>query len=334
MSEKIELARFKPGKKQEIPALGSCAETIHRFEERDVWAILAALYANRPLLLRGEPGTGKTQLAQAAAHLLGRNLVTTVIQSRSEWQDLLWQVDPIERLAAAQVAGKTTNPEAGQLSPANFLTPGPLWYAINWASAEDRRCPYPGWVPPPPPEDWNPSQGVVMLIDEIDKAEPELANALLEVFGQGAFRVSCLADEIRADSAAPPPLVIITTNEERELPAAFLRRCLVLQLGLPEEDEALITHLSELGGLHFPLLEAALLKEAAKQLVRDRRIAVETGQPKPGQAEYLDLLRVLNQLRAKGDDPEHWLTRISPYTFQKGSDLKQTQADEGDHASG
>lgn len=189
MPNKFNLEDFQPGQKQTIAALGGCAETIHCFEERDAWAIMAAMYANRPLLLRGEPGTGKTQLAQAAAHVLGRNLVTTVVQSRTEWQDLLWQVDPVERLSMAHISGESFDIASEKLDPKNFLTPGPLWYAINWGSAQAKRCRYPAWIPPPPSKDWIPEHGVVMLIDEIDKAEPELANALLEVFGQGAFRV-------------------------------------------------------------------------------------------------------------------------------------------------
>lgn len=324
---------FKPGERLTVQALGGCAETIHRFERRDAWAVMAAIHANRPLLVRGEPGTGKTQLAQAVAHVLGRNLITAVIQSRSEWQDLLWQVDPVERLAAAYASKPQLHPDEGWLSPDKFLTPGPLWYAINWQSAEKHRCQYPGWVPPPPPEDWAPANGVVMLIDEIDKAEPELANALLEVFGQGAFRVPCLPQEVRADSSAPPPLVVITTNEERELPAAFVRRCLVLQLGLPKDDEGLIRHLVELGSLHSSELGPSILAQAARQLAHDRRSAGDSGQPMPGQAEYLDLLRVLNRLTANGKDPEQWLKRISPFTFQKGADVVQSHPDDEDSVS-
>lgn len=330
MPNPIELDKFLPGEKHSVAALGGCAATVHCFEERDAWAIMAAYYANRPLLLRGEPGTGKTQLAQAAAHVMGRNLLTTVVQSRSEWQDLLWQIDPVERLSIAHVVSESDRIASEKLDPKNFLTPGPLWYAINWQSAELKRCPYPAWVPPPVPDGWKPEHGVVMLIDEIDKAEPELANALLEVFGQRAFRVPCLNDEIRADSSSPPPLVIITTNEERELPKAFLRRCLVLQLGLPSEESDLVDYLSDRGCLHYPELSVDVRREAARQLASDRRTAMNTGQPMPGQAEYLDLLRVLDRLRTEGNKAEEWLQRLHPYTFHKGPEAKQASDDAQD----
>ncbi len=327
MPNKFDLKAFRPGKKLPIEALGGCTETVHCFEDRDAWAIMAAMYAMRPLLLRGEPGTGKTQLAQAAAHVLRRNLLTTVIQSRTEWQDLLWQVDPVERLSMAHIPAENYDIASGKLAPKNFLTPGPLWYALNWKSAEAQRCKYPAWVPPPPPGGWEPEHGVVMLIDEIDKAEPELANALLEVFGQGAFRVPCLEDEIRADSRSPAPLVIITTNEERELPLAFLRRCLVSQLTLPDSEEELVEHLRKRGSLHFPDLKSELCVEAARQLAKDRREAKGARQPLPGQAEYLDLLRVLDTLRKERKNPEYWLKRIHPYTFQKGPEARQSRLD-------
>lgn len=323
----FEFSAFQVGKRLTIPSLGGCSSTIHSFEERDAWAVMAAMYAGRPLLLRGEPGTGKTQLAQAAAHILKRNLLTTVVQSRTEWQDLLWQIDPVERLSMAHVIKNTQESNAEDLAPKNFLTPGPLWYALNWESAEKKRCRFPAWVPPPPPKDWKKEDGVVMLIDEIDKAEPELANALLEVFGQGAFRVPALDEIISSTEGAKAPLVIITTNEERELPKAFLRRCLVLQLGLPKKQQALINYLSDRGQMHFPKLDTRSSKQiyisAAEQLLRDREAAEEAGQVKPGQAEYLDLLRVLNTLKEEGQDPQLWLNRVLPYTYQKGPEAKQ-----------
>ena len=171
---------------------------------------------------------------------------------------------------------------------------------------------------------------VVMLIDEIDKAEPELANALLEVFGQGAFRVPCLPHEIRADQESPAPLVIITTNEERELPLAFLRRCLLLQLALPTADEILVEYLRDRGVLHFPEFDPNLCAAAARQLARDRREARDVGQPVPGQAEYLDLLRVLTRLQTEKKDPAQWLHRIHPYTLRKGPEARQQQKDDSE----
>lgn len=97
----------------------------------------------------------------------------------------------------------------------------------------------------------------------------------------------------------------------------------MLTLVLPEEERAVVNHLTDRGELHFPQLSEAVRETAAKQMVQDRKTAKETGQPKPGQAEYLDLLRVLARLQEEDKDPAEWLQRIAPYTFQKGPEAVQ-----------
>ena len=118
--------------------------------------------------------------------------------------------------------------------------------------------------------------------------------------------------------AGPPPLVVITTNEERQLPSAFLRRCLVLKIRLlPDDSPELITFLMERGGHHFPAVGASIREEAAVQLCRDRREARGFGTP-PGQAEYLDILRALDRM-APGDETEqaNTLGRIAVFALRK-----------------
>jgi MoxR-like ATPase len=137
----------------------------------------------------------------------------------------------------------------------------------------------------------------VLLIDEIDKAEADLPNGLLETLGNGAFSVPYLDEAVGLTEGMPPPLVVITTNEERELPAAFVRRCLVLHLELPKERQALIDWLVDRGAHHFgERCPENVRREAASQLWTDRQAVREDGLPGPGQAEYLDMLRALSTM--------------------------------------
>jgi hypothetical protein len=121
-----------------LPQRGSWPATVHRFDETSAWAVRAALAAQRPLLVRGEPGSGKSQLARAAAEVLKRLFVAEVVHARSESQDLQWRFDALGRLGDAQAMG------AGQHSPEevrrrldqrNYLSPGALWWVFNWQSA-------------------------------------------------------------------------------------------------------------------------------------------------------------------------------------------------------
>lgn len=129
--------------------------------------------------------------------------------------------------------------------------------------------------------------GSVILIDEIDKANAELPNSLLEILGNNAINLPWLKTTIGGQDCVPP-LVIITTNEERELPAAFERRCLVLNLDLPKDHSVLIDFLIKRGQLHFGAsCNEDVCRKAAELLVKDRTIAKEKGITPPGQAEYL-----------------------------------------------
>ncbi|MCP4654865.1 MAG: AAA domain-containing protein, partial [bacterium] len=204
----------------ELPPLGNLPGHRHVFDARSTWAMRGALGARRALLVRGEPGTGKSELARAAAAHLKRPLISVVVTSGLESQDLLWRFDAVARLALAQVL-RVVDDRAplAQLDEVNFLQPGPLWWVLDWPGAEAQwqRCK----LKPPRPETcpgWTPKDGCVLLIDEIDKAEPDLPNGLLESLGNGRFQVPYLGDPVSADLDAAPPLVIITTNEERELP--------------------------------------------------------------------------------------------------------------------
>ena len=281
----------------ELPPRGSWPASKHVFDERSAWAVRAALAAQRPLLVRGEPGVGKSQLARAAAQACGRLFVSEVVHARSEAQDLQWRYDAIGRLGDAQALGATRQTaEEVQvlLDHRRYLSPGSLWWVFDWASAEAQyQLGRKQAARPMVPEGWRPEHGSVLLIDEIDKAEADLPNGLLETLGNGAFSVPWLDEPVKVPEGIPPPLVVITTNEERELPAAFLRRCLVLNLQLPTADADLTELLVARGKIHSPGCHDDVYHEAARQLLADRQAALHHGNPPPGQAEYLDLLRVV-----------------------------------------
>jgi len=173
--------------------------------------------------------------------------------------------------------------------------------------------------------------GHVVLIDEIDKADSDLPNSLLEVLAQRSFHVEPV-DEPIGGPGVQAPLIVITTNEERDLPAAFLRRCIVLTLA---EEEDYVTWLVKRGSAHFgieddirvePLIDETILYEAARQLDQDRAEIGGLELSKPGLAEYLDLLYALKAMC--GDEPEpvkrteqqsKWLKRLSAYGYLKHS---------------
>jgi MoxR-like ATPase len=296
-----------------IPLLdtGTWPASVHRFDALTCAALRAAEAAGRPLLIRGEPGTGKSQTARAAAAAAGRLFLSVVIDGRTEAADLLWHFDAVGRLSDAQVG-------EGALPPVAYLSPGPLWWAYHWNSAStqwDRRK---QGERPEHPTGWTPAHGTVLLIDEIDKADPDLPNAFLELLGNRGFTVPYLGN--RVVRGERPPLVVITTNEERELPNAFLRRCLVLTLRLPPD---LKPWLVEMGELHLKQLElgarsySKILGEAADLLIADRAQAQRDQTYAPGLAEYLDLVIALARLGEDEARQRDLLTCLAGFALRK-----------------
>jgi MoxR-like ATPase len=330
---------------------GPVPRRVHVFDEKSVDAVNAALAAGRPLLVRGEPGTGKSQLAHAAAKVLERPLVSEVVDSRTEARDLMFRFDAVARLGEAQLLGALRGSGADEaaarkrLVETRFVLPGALWWAMNWQSALEQlrlfcaantpsEQPSAGAQPPSilpgepeRPAGWQEHQGVVLLIDEIDKAESDVPNGLLECLADGAFRAPGHAKPIAFEGGAAP-LVVITTNEERSLPDAFVRRCLVLRLELPklpEQRAEFVALLVERGARHFVELarERELLTNAAELLADDRLRAEELGLPRPGQAEFLDLLRALHGRFSNAQARLGALARVAEFTLQKHRPLTE-----------
>ncbi len=277
----------------------------HWWSQPEIDALILAHAARRPLLVRGEAGSGKSQIARAAAKVLGGGEpLCEVIHPRFEALDLLYRVDVVERLADAQIPGQLDR------SNEKYVKQGRLWEAI------DRT------------RDGQP----VLLIDEIDKADAEVPNALLDVLGNRSFTVPPRGGLTVSAEGGGLPLIIITTNEERELPAAFVRRCVVLNLNPPADDDAFVGWLVQRGRVHRHLEIAEEVRElAAQQVLADRKAAVAAGYPKVGLAEYIDLLTALDELtEANSTDKEaeqiDWLQRLSVYALVKNADQPQDRA--------
>jgi MoxR-like ATPase len=307
-------------------------DIVHQWSQNEIDALHLALASGRPLLVRGEPGTGKTQLALAAARALDWRLECVTISPRFEAQDLFYRFDAVQRLADAQAAGVA----GGGVKPDHcYWLPGPFWLAFAWddalgygpQSAAVKQYVGDGSEASPgshsagaPASAGAKPAGHVILIDEIDKADSDLPNSLLEVLGSREFPNPVTRQPIRPDAGLP--LVVITTNEERELPAAFLRRCVVLTL---EPDHPYADFLVKRGQAHFGSeapsarrLHETILRTAAEQLDADRHNARMAGVPPPGLAEYIDLLTALCRLApGKRDEQQAWLARLAPYAFLK-----------------
>ncbi len=321
----MSFLNINAGAKVVLDAPAGVPEQVHLFDQASIDAINAALAARRPLLIRGEPGVGKSQLARAAAKCLKRAYVSYVVDAHSESKDLLWHFDAVQRLADAQLGtalGETPEKVKEKLRVDNYLHPGPLWWAFNWQTAKDQAEKL-DQLPPYQFKGCAPENGCVLLIDEIDKAEADLPNGLLEALGEGRFTPMGRKQPVNA--AEIFPLVIITTNEDRALPNAFLRRCLVLHLDLfDQKDPASI--LIKRAMAHFPELdEKNVIQPAIEQLMADRAIAKENQQqPLPGQAELFDLLRAVNNLsqQDKGS-PEALIAKVAPYVMKKQAGAKE-----------
>jgi len=284
----------------------------HRWSQREIDAVTLALAAERPLLLRGEPGAGKTQLARAAANLLGWRLHIAVIHARFEASDLFYRFDAVKRLADAQ----TRTPGEPLSAEDEYLSPGPLWQALDWDSAKAmKNGPKDGGDPP----------GHVLLLDEIDKADTDLANSLLDALGSRRFQHPYGGHAVGAGSY---PLVVVTTNEDREMPAPFLRRCIVLDMDVAEDADYAV-HLCRIAEAHFGelpgrarLLDRDIIEQAAGVLLRDRLAIGNARLQPPGVAEMIDLLTALLAI-APGVDAgavasrKQWLERLSDYALRK-----------------
>ncbi len=320
------LSRFsslRAGMIRPLEATLACPRSWHQWSQPEIDALTLAYAAGRPLLVRGEPGTGKTQLARAAAEFLGWRLHAETIHPRFEPHELRYRFDAVKRLADAQ-AGRR------RLDERRYWSPGILWRAYGWQSAlpflpvaESREVP----------------KGHVVLIDEIDKADSDLPNSLLEVLAQRSFHVDPVPEPIGGPDVQAP-LIVITTNEERDMPAAFLRRCIVLSLAA---DENYVAWLMSRGQAHFgrqpgiagreeALLDDEVLQAAAVQLDTDRKAIESHNLSKPGLAEYLDLLYALKTLFEGTSDPAErkagqlkWLLRLSAYGYLK-HDVEDTSS--------
>lgn len=291
---KVDLVEPTP-----LPATDRHDEAAHLWsgEERD--ALTLALASGRPLLVRGEAGSGKSQLARAAAAILGTELLEEIIHGRFEATDILYRIDHVARLADAE-ARKSID----DWTP--YIKPGPYWQACDHAKAGRR---------------------VVLLIDEIDKADSDVPNALLDVLGNRSFRVPYSGDVVRAMPAFLP-LVIFTTNEDRELPPAFVRRCAVLNQnppGLGRVAASFQSWLIERGNAHrYCQVAEASRRTAAEMVWQDRQHAVDAGYPPVGLAEYIDLLRALHDLAPDDEAAQgEWLKKLRPYALTKNRDQDQ-----------
>ncbi len=334
-----------PCKKYPLPAFGTWKESVHVFDDRTINAIKAAWAAERPLLVRGDPGVGKTQLARAVACACGWEFVSEVINVHTDIQDLWFRFDAVSRLGQAQILNAIIKQDCNQaridaeLNPKKYLSPGVLWWAYDWKNAQqfyaDSR--YKQYHPHGAENHDSEAEiktpdGVVLLLDEIDKADADLPNSLLETLDNARFRIPWLNQSIGFDKDNPDcirPLVVITTNEDRQLPPAFVRRCLVLNLDLPDKEDKLLTHLAERGRQHFSddndksLFSDNVLHEAARQLHKDRIKAKSLGYKPPGQAEYLDILRVLSRLADDEKQQLELLEDIKDFALKKHLDMEQ-----------
>lgn len=216
-------------------------------------AVNAAIALERPLLVKGEPGTGKTELAKQVASALGCRLLEWHIKSTTKAQQGLYEYDAVSRLRDSQLGDERVN------DVKNYIKRGKLWEAF---STDDK---------------------VVLLIDEIDKADIEFPNDLLQELDKMEFFVYETGETIRAENR---PIVIITSNNEKELPDAFLRRCFFHFIKFPEADT-----LAEIIEVHYPGIKKNLVHAALTQFYEIR----ETPglKKKPSTSEALDWIKLL-----------------------------------------
>ena len=297
---------------------------VHVFDEKSILAIETALGTGRPLLVRGEPGLGKSQLAAATAKVLKRKYEAETVHAGTEPRDLLYAFDAVGRLARAQLLAALPGPHTEEMikkemSPEVFTRPGLLWRALAPQSAleQDQKATISTGATRDraTKNDTPAAQAVVALVDEVDKADASVPNALLEVLAEGRF-MTPFGTEVVYETNLPPPFIVFTTNNERVLPAAFVRRCVVLKLVLPSVSELVLR-----AGCHFPDVDEKVRRTAADLLMTDREPIAKAGRQPPGQAEYLDLVAALHA-RCPNDRGEQMkrLEKIKDYLFDKYQD--------------
>jgi MoxR-like ATPase len=216
-------------------------------------AVNAAITLQRPLLIKGEPGTGKTLLAEEVARALNAPLIEWHVKSSTKAQHGLYEYDAASRLRDSQLG------DARVADIRNYIVPGKLWEAF---AAEQR---------------------VVLLIDEIDKADIEFPNDLLRELDRMDFHVHETRETIRAKHR---PIVIITSNNEKELPDAFLRRCFFHYIRFPDAET-----LTRIVDAHYPGIKRELVNEALQAFFHVRE--APSLKKKPSTSELLDWIKLL-----------------------------------------
>ncbi len=216
-------------------------------------AVNAAKTLERPLLIKGEPGTGKTMLAEEVAESLGMELIQWHIKSTTKAHQGLYEYDAVSRLRDSQLGDDKVE------NIANYIKKGKLWEAFES------------------------EQQVVLLIDEVDKADIEFPNDLLQELDKMEFFVYETGETVKAKHR---PLIIITSNNEKELPDAFLRRCFFHYISFPDRET-----MQQIIEVHHPKIKATLLNEALDIFFKVREIPGI--KKKPSTSELIDWLKLL-----------------------------------------